>query len=248
MPFRSVIGIDCATAAERVGLARARRSADHEDHWVVDEVVLGSRKRSPAATLADWLRDEPSVLIALDAPLGWPVALGPALAGHRAGDPIEPDATALFTRATDHAVRARYGKRPLDVGADRIARTARAALELLAYARRSTGFEIELAWATEPSDLPRAIEVYPAATLAAHGLPSRQYKEPGSPARGPIVAALRDRLVLPAAFDAMGAPGDALDAVLCVVAGLDVVAGAAVGPAADERAVAEREGWIWVRG
>ncbi len=245
MPYESVIGIDCATVAERIGLARARRGADG---WVVDDVALGSSARPPAATLAAWLRDEPRALIALDAPLGWPAALGPALAGHRAGDAIEVDAAALFTRATDHAVRARHGKRPLDVGADRIARTARSALDLLAVARRATGYTIALAWHPAESGEPRTIEVYPAATLAAHGLPSRQYKEPGSAARGPIAAAVQERLVLPAGFDPVAAAGDALDALLCLWAGLDFVEGAAVGPAPDERAVAEREGWIWVRG
>ena len=245
MPYQCVIGIDCATLAERTGLARARRRADS---WVVDDVVLGSRSRPPAATLTEWLRDEPHTLIALDAPLGWPVALGTALVAHGAGDAIMADPAALFTRATDHAVRARYGKRPLDVGADRIARTARAALGLLAAARRETGHAIALGWDPSEGDAPRAIEVYPAATLAAHGLPSRQYKEPGSPARGPIVAALDSRLVLPGRLAPMTMPGDALDALLCVVAGLDFVEGAAAGPAPDERVVAEREGWIWVRG
>ena len=245
MPYQSVIGIDCATLAERTGVARALRRTDG---WVVDDVVLGSRSRPPAATLTEWLRDEPRTLIALDAPLGWPAALGPALVAHMAGDAIVVDSAALFTRVTDHVVRERYGKRPLDVGADRIARTARAALGLLAAARRATGHAIALAWDPSEGDEPRAIEVYPAATLAAHGLPSRQYKEPGSPARGPIAAALEDRLVLPGRLAPMAMPGDALDALLCVVAGLDFVEGAAAGPAPDERVVAEREGWIWVRG
>lgn len=245
MPYQSVIGIDCATLAERNGLARALRRADG---WVVDDVVLGSGARPPAVTLTEWLRDEPRTLIALDAPLGWPVALGPALVAHRAGDAITADAAALFTRVTDHLVRARYGKRPLDVGADRIARTARAALGLLAVARRATGHAIALAWDPSGGDEPRAIEVYPAATLAAHGLPSRQYQEPGSPARGPIVAAVEDRPVMPGRLAPMTMPGDALDALLYVVAGLDFVEGAAVGPAPDERVMAEREGWIWVRG
>jgi hypothetical protein len=56
------------------------------------------------------------------------------------------------------------------------------------------------------------------------------------------------RLGLPATFDPEAAPGDALDALLCVVAGLNFMDGAALGPGPDERAVAEREGWIWVRG
>ncbi|MFU8888617.1 MAG: hypothetical protein ACNA8N_08470 [Trueperaceae bacterium] len=44
--------------------------------------------------------------------------------------------------------------------------------------------------------------------------------------------------------DVTMAPGHALDAVLCVVAGLDFLAGAALGP--DDPEVALREGGIWV--
>ena len=44
MPYESVIGIDCATVAERIGLARARRGADG---WVVDDVALGPSRRQP---------------------------------------------------------------------------------------------------------------------------------------------------------------------------------------------------------
>ena len=38
---------------------------------------------------------------------------------------------------------------------------------------------------------------------------------------------------------------DALDTVVCVFAGADVVGGVARGPT--DQALAEREGWIWVR-
>jgi hypothetical protein len=37
----------------------------------------------------------------------------------------------------------------------------------------------------------------------------------------------------------------ALDAVLCVCAGLDFLSGEAVAP--DDLSLAKREGWIWVR-
>lgn len=237
----TVIGIDCATVPANVGLARAR----HEDGgWRLTDALVASPARPPAAVVADWLRDDPHVLLALDAPLGWPATLGPTLAPHRAGDPIAAPIETLFNRVTDRALQARTGKRPLEVGADRIARTAWAALDLLARLRAATGRPIPLAWAPDGIDLPAAIEVYPAGTLITHGLPSRGYKDPASAPRAAIGAWLGARLDL-AGLDLTMESGHALDAVLCVAAGLDFLAGAALGP--DDPEVARREGWIWVK-
>lgn len=245
VPFDAVIGIDCATQPERVGLAWGRRT---RDGWSVDRVTLGAGDRTPAALVSAWVAEQPRTLLALDAPLGWPAALGDALVHHRAGAALDADVSELFTRVTDRVIRTRYGKRPLEVGADRIARTARAALELLHEVRRTTGHAVPLAWDASADDAPHAVEVYPAATLAAHGLPSRQYKVPGSEARGPIAAALRARLAVPDPLDLVALPGDALDALVCVLAGIDVAEGTALAPRDEERGAAEREGWIWVRG
>lgn len=64
----------------------------------------------------------------------------------------------------------------LDVGADRIARTATAALSLLAQIRVLTKQAIPLAWSPEIAKH-SAIEVYPAGTLTAYGLPNGGYKD-----------------------------------------------------------------------
>lgn len=73
----------------------------------------------------------------MDAPLGWPRPLGPALSDHRAGEPIDPPADTLFHRETDGVVHRTVGKRPMEVGADRIARTARSAVELIGELRNA---------------------------------------------------------------------------------------------------------------
>ncbi len=238
----AVIGIDCATVPANVGLARAR----HEDGgWRLIDAFVASPARPPAAVVAEWLREEPRALLALDAPLGWPAGLGAALVPHRSGDPLAAPIETLFNRVTDRTLQARIGKRPLEVGADRIARTAWAALDLLERLRRATGLPIPLAWGPDTADFPTAIEVYPAATLIAHGLPNRGYKHPGSGPRAAIAAWLGARLDL-AGLDIATAPGHTLDAVLCVATGLDFLAGAALGP--DDPDVARQEGWIWVRG
>jgi hypothetical protein len=237
----TLIGIDCATVPANVGLARAR----HEDGgWRLIDAFVASPARPPATVVAEWLHEDPRALLALDAPLGWPAALGAALAPHRAGAPLAAPIESLFNRVTDRALQARIGKRPLEVGADRIARTAWAALDLLARLRAATRHPIPLAWAPDGVIFPAAIEVYPAGTLIAHGLTTRGYKHPASEARHAIGAWLGTRLEL-TGHDPTTMAGHALDAVLCVVAGLDFLASAAPGP--DDPEVARHEGWIWVR-
>lgn len=242
MPYCSVIGIDCATVASNVGLARARF---HEGRWQLLETLVCSHDRPPVKIVTKWLRDEPETLLALDAPLGWPAELGPALAPHRAGDPLTAPIETLFNRATDRQVQARTGKRPLEVGADRIARTAWAALALLEAVRQASGHRIGLAWHADGAGGPAAIEVYPAATLIAHGLPTRGYKRPSNPARPTIARWLQARLE-GADVDLAALEAHALDAVLCVAAGIDFLAGEAIAP--EVPAIARREGWIWVKG
>jgi len=240
-PAATVIGVDCATVPARVGLARARREGGG---WRLTDAGVASPARPPAEVLEAWLREDPRSMVALDAPLGWPADLGAALAPHRAGDPIAAPIATLFNRVTDRALQARLGKRPLEVGADRIARTAWSALDLLAQLRRATGRPIPLAWAPDTAELPAAIEVYPAGTLVAHRLRTRGKRHPGSEARAAIDAWLRARLEL-GDHDPATMPDHALDALLCVAAGLDFLAGAALGP--DDPETARREGWIWVK-
>ncbi|TVR88566.1 MAG: DUF429 domain-containing protein [Trueperaceae bacterium] len=248
-----IVGIDCATVAERVGLALA---VPDGDGWRLVDVTTGSAARPPAAVVGAWLIEWPNALLALDAPLGWPAALGDALGMHRAGAPIAAPADALFRRATDRSVHARYGKLPLEVGADRIARTARAALAMLDELGAARGAAIPLTWRPDvwpravaggapASASPSAIEVYPAATLRAYGAAERGYTQPGGAARSCVAAFARGRVRVPAAIELESLPADAFDAVLCVVAGIDAARGEAAAP--DDEALARREGWIWVR-
>ncbi|MDX1547285.1 MAG: DUF429 domain-containing protein [Rhodothermales bacterium] len=237
-----VIGVDCATDPRRVGLARG--------------VVEGESLRLMAATtgaavdpvdrIAGWMAEAPRTLLALDAPLGWPAPLADGLQGHRAGMPLAGAPNALFRRATDRSVHARLGKLPLEVGADRIARTAHAALALLSALRRRTGLALPLAW--DPGlEQASATEVYPAATLRACGLPASGYKRPADAAvRRAILGGLHAHLSIPAGLEAtLLGNADVLDATACLLAGLDFLRGRSMPP--PDPAMARREGWIWVR-
>ena len=241
--FTTIIGIDCATRARKIGLARARWRVGS---WILTDAHYGSTAKPPAETAANWIAEDPDCLLALDAPLGWPAAMGRALPPHEAGQPLNAPADRMFDRATDRYVRRTTGKKPLDVGADRIARTAHATLAMLKTIRERSDAPIPLAWSPTPPTSPVAIEVYPAATLVAHGLESRGYKRSDAgAARAAIWTSIEPRLAIEPGLDISGVRHDVLDAVLCIVAGLDFLEAAAAAP--EDPELARREGWIWVR-
>lgn len=239
-----VIGIDCATDAKKVGLARGRWT---EGSLHLEEVCALSSWEAIVTAVEAWCSS--ATLLALDAPLGWPLRLGAALGSHVAGAAIDGTTNALFRRATDDLVASEVGKRPLDVGADRIARTAHVALRFLGALRQQTAEEIPLAWRPGVVDAIQAIEVYPAATLAVRGWPSGGYKGNKAPAVDKR-ATLVEALATEATFDAdqaeqMYASDHVLDAALCCLAACDFLHAPLLQPT--DEALARREGWIWVR-
>ena len=244
-PLR-IIGIDCATEEADRGLALGVRD-DHELR-LADATVAG-RDRPSLSIVEGWLTaSEATAVVAIDAPLGWPRPMAESLDRHSAGATIETPPDAMFRRATDLYIRHEIGKTPLDVGADRIARTAHAALRLLGSLRTSLGSAIPLAWDPATLDGHAAIEVYPAATLIAHGIRSTRYKEKQKAihveGRREIVAALRQEMTIPARLvAALSDNADVLDAAVCGLAAEDFIAGRATPP--PDRSAAEREGWIW---
>ena len=239
-----IIGIDCATDAKKVGLALCITDKGRPR---IEELAVGETWPAIDERVASWTTGP--TLLALDAPLGWPAPLADCLHHHRAGAELTSSPNAMFRRTTDDLVAAHLRKRPLDVGSDRIARTAHAALSFLARLRERVDAPIPLAWDPDSLERPAAIEVYPAGTLAARNLPHSGYKATTEQSR-----ALRQRLAeairLEISIDEqatkiMVQTDHALDAVLCVCAGLDFLARDVLRP--DDLNLAKREGWIWVR-
>lgn len=243
---RTIIGIDAATQPRKLGLARGHLD---DDDLVVTDALLGSEVESVAETIASWIGDRPT-LFAIDAPLGWPAPLAQGLHRHRAGQVLDGEGHDLFRRTTDRFVHKSIGKMPLDVGADRIARTAHMALRLLGEVRGRTGLDIPLAWSPEVEGV-AAIEVYPAATLLAHRAAATGYKRKDDVSRDyreTILSALRHDWSLKMDDRLLAGSDDLLDAAVCVLAGADFLRGGCVAPTADQRATAEVEGWIWFSG
>lgn len=237
-----ILGIDAAVDPKNVGLAVATMATD--ERWRLTGVETGRRDAELSHQAADLLDLDRPLLVAVDAPLGWPRELGESLAQHRAGEALDATSDRLFTRRTDHYVREQVGLKPLDVGADRIARTARAALALLDRLRDRTGKSLPLLMNPGDAKSGGLIEVYPAATLTQHGLPAKGYKKP--PARHlreTIVAGFEQRLT-PGEFRSMCLASDhCLDAALCVLAAIDFLEGKC--PPPQDNDLARSEGWIW---
>ncbi len=140
----------------------------------------------------------------------------------------------------------RFGKRPLEIGANFIARTAHKTLGILDSLRKEAAVPIPLAWCSDFSDGVAAIEVYPAATLQSHGLPASGYKKPGDvEVRRKIVDGLAQRMGIEMSVRSIENNADVLDAAVCVLAAVDFLTGETIQPEDLERA--KREGWIWVR-
>ena len=225
-----LIGIDCATQPNKTGLALG---ALENGHVRIERCQTGSAKQRLASIVREWIGVGDSVLLALDAPLGWAAPLGQALQLHAAGGALEYTADALFQRATDRSIRERFGKKPLEIGADRISRTAVAALQLLRTIVEDPRCRIPLAWCPEALPAISAIEVYPAVTRLARGAPDR----------GGSLDGLSGWIEFGPGIDTARLTADAIDAAVCVLAAADFIEGRALGP--PDLTVAQREGWIW---
>ena len=238
-----IVGVDCAVDPRNVAVSVAVSAAGGTR---VLDVKVCSRDSPPREAVVAALAGRKRALIAVDSPLGWPEPFGRNLARHQAGEVLTPKPNEFVRRQTDRVVKTRVGQQPLDVGADRIARTALAALNLLASVGETIGTGIDLAWNPEALDGIKAIEVYPAATLRAHGIPSRGYKKPqDQEARSAILASLRTWIDIECDDELLVANADALDAVVCALAASDFLRGHCFEP--EDTTVAQKEGWIWVR-
>jgi len=242
-----IAGIDCATRPEKTGLTLGALSPDGVLH--LKRAMTGTDRNGILAEVCSWLEGRNRALVCMDAPLGWPRSMGDSLIGHEAGEGLPACADMLFSRETDRFVRRMLGKRPLEVGAGRIARTACSALGLLENLRKRLDEEIPLAWSHEVNRI-AAIEVYPAGTLVARGWPSSGYKGADKRCRQErqtIVERLAGEIVFGSGVDRvlLQQNADALDSAICTLAGRDFIEQQCYRP--EDMGLAEKEGWIWVK-
>jgi len=253
----TVLGVDVAARLRNIGVAHG---TVEDGDVVVHAAVRGGSDALPgpgtgptaqaAEIVGTWLAERMAgpVTVGLDAPLGWPDPLRAGLAAHVAGGsiaaPDDPDR--LWRRATDQDVHARFGKLPLEVGANYIARAAWAGLEILRQARLRSGRELPVPL-TPGTDA--AIETYPAATLRSWlGDPGGYKSDPDLRAvlLDRLEAAAPVRIEPPARREAI-ASDHVFDAVICVVAAADFATGRTPPVPTALHQVARTEGWIHVR-
>lgn len=244
----TIIGIDCATIASKTGLTLAEYD---EAILRIKDCRIADSKVPVAEQIYGWIQTAERALLAMDAPLGWPSPMGRALAEHKAGAPIAIKANDLFRRYTDEVVRRTPGKSPLEVGADRIARTARTALSFLADLGVLVGKSIPLAWKARIDRGIYAIEVYPAGTLRVH---QRMGTVVGSANTDEKKRSLLNKMSESGTLrfenekDTAIANEHVLDSVLCAASAVEFLEERVIFPRTEnERDLAQKEGWIWVR-
>ena len=245
----AIIGIDCATQEAKRGLAYGLLQ---DDKLTITDVASCKSANPSRVIISNWLNRTRFTLLTLDAPLGWPSAMSDTLPSHQAGNPLGlKDSNRMFLRETDFVIWREF-KKPLEVGASLIARTATSALELLGNLRKIQNLAIPLAW--EMGDIAEtcAIEVYPAATLTARGIALAGYRKgkSGEAIRFQIIENLNRSCEVEIANSqttrAVNSP-DSLDAVVCVLAGADFLRGNCIPIQDNLRDIAYKEGWIWVK-
>ena len=243
-----IVGIDCSTDIKKLGIAKGVFSSGE---LVITEVAIGQPNH--VQIISSWLKSSERTLIALDAPLGWPQAMGTNLVTHKAGTVIDVESNTMFRRHTDWFIKHKLNKQSLDVGSNLIARTALFALKLIESIRKETGKQIPLAWSPKFSASCAAIEVYPAATLEARGISSKGYKKstPDKPSplerRREILGLLDGEFQVEFDEEMVVANDDNLDAVLCLLAAADFLRDKAYKPSPDMKRTVEKESWIWVK-
>lgn len=242
----NLIGLDCAVEPKKCGLAIGSNIGNR---LTVREVKVGLSESHIIDLICKIIRENGQTLMAIDSPLGWPQALGNSLIDHKAGMTIESNDNFLFRRETDRFIREKIEIQSLDVGADKIARTALATLKRLNQIRSKSNHEIPLSWNPDVIKIPSCIEVYPAATLKAWEIPPRGYRgnEPRHyDARINIIKKLKAFIELaPATIKAMENCDHAIDAVICLLAAHDFVCRRSLPP--KDPNIAHKEGWIWVK-
>ena len=239
---KCIVGIDCATDRKKVGLSRGYVIGNE---LIIDQVLKPTRNESVSDIVSNWIVEDMPTLLAIDAPLGWPESLGRNLISHVAGDAISCESNDMFRRETDRFIKREIGKQPLDVGADRIARTAHAALRYLDEISQNTKKPIPLGWSNKALPSLAAIEVYPAATLKQCGFRSDGYKKKENiQQRLEIIESLSFYIEFRLDTTGMSLDDDLLDAAVCQLAAHHFLKGECLEP--EDIELARKEGWIWV--
>ncbi len=238
-----ILGIDCASKLNNTGFS----TGVYQNGQInVLGALVGSNIFSLQEVVLEWHNPNTTNLIAIDAPLGWPIDMVTNLKDHFAGQSLDIEANQMFRRETDRFVKRKTNKLPLDVGADKIARAALSGLKLIGEISSIINKPIPLAW--NPQKLPQVsiIEVYPSLTLFLYNIISQGYKKRENQSeRKDIIIELDQLLNLNDNKGLMLSNANALDSVVCLLSALDFINGNVTFP--ENYELAQKEGWIWFK-
>ncbi len=255
-----IVGIDFSTDPKKCGIAFGEVK---DQVCTLKEAFCLNDEELIVKKIQEFIKSN-SALIAIDAPLGWPASMGKILCDHTAGEKISTEADKLFSRITDRFVRKKTGKKPLDVGADKIARTAHGALNFIHEIYHN------ISLAGKPGyfdDKTYAIEVYPAVTLIQHkilkvGSMAAKSKFPSYKGKEEANKKERKRIIdkltyaySDVVFDCWQEGNEVcndhiLDAVICVLAGFDFLKSDVYhlkNLTVGNLNTIKKEGWIWFK-
>ena len=109
-----VIGIDCATEPKKVGVAVAIASREKLELEALFPAGQRTSETTVPGLVAGRVKSAQNagtpVLLALDAPLGWPDAMHRELAEHSAGRPLATGRQRMFSRRTDPVCLSAHGQ------------------------------------------------------------------------------------------------------------------------------------------
>ncbi len=239
----SIIGVDCATNKKKVGIAYGVFSGDK---LVLKKVTISKGEEKPIDIICKFAAGKKPILFAFDSPLGWPNEMAHVLHKHKAGEPIDVDANSLFNRETEIFIKKVIGKKPLEIGADRIARTTKWTLDLLDELRNKLNYDIPLSWNYNEILPASVIEVYPAATLLSRCIDSKGYKSnENTKKRIELLKKLESFMRIEDDRKKITETSHTLDSVICVLAASDFLRGDCIPPPEELSVV--KEGWVWIR-
>lgn len=239
----TIIGIKCDADEKKAALGLGLWTGGK---LILKHVFCAVKKKSIFDEICNLVSDESFLLYTFDAPLGWPQEMAHTLNNHKAGEPIYQDPDSFFNRETDLFLKKILGKKPFEIGADKIAKTTQWSLLLLQSLREKFNRDIPLVWDNKDLLKASAIEVCPDATLRSRGIYIKGYKNKKEiDKRRKMIENLEDFMNFNIDKDILAESSYATDAAINVLAGSDFLRGDCI-PPPDEFPV-HKEGWIWFR-
>jgi predicted nuclease with RNAse H fold len=232
------VGVDLAATPQKTGVCVLEGST-------VVSILRGSTSEG---THPDWITPycAGADVVAVDVPFGWPKPFTEALAGYLVGDRMGLDKNRYRLRKTDFWIKENFPPlNPISVSTDKIGVTAIVGTLLL------NALSSDFALSPTESQADRSvIEVYPAVSLLAWGLPFRGYKngEEASRMRRAILRKLQHEFGLDLAerqSEVLAASEHCLDALIAALTAQEYARGAVFAPEDPQDDTLKTEGWIW---